>query len=178
VFDARPGVLRASGMITRPTFRRPTRGSPGYWVLIGSLVGIGLVFLALLGGAIGRRAWAMPGPTPVLIRLALPSATPVPPTATPTPEISPTPTVEHVEGGGSGIRLGILVEVVNAGGGLRFRQAPTLSGDILFLAIDSEVFRVDEGPVEADGYVWWFLMDAFSSDRQGWSVADFLRPLD
>jgi len=165
-------------MITRPTFRRPARGSPGYWVLIGSLVGVGLVFLALLGGAIARRALALPGPTPVLIRLALPTSTPVPPTATPTPEITPTPTVEVVEGAGSGIRLGIFVEVVNTGGGLRFRQAPSLSGDILFLAVDSEVFRVDEGPVEADGYVWWFLVNPYSSDRQGWSVADFLRPLD
>lgn len=165
-------------MITRPSLRRPAKGSPGYWVLIGSLAGVGLVILALVGGAIARRALAVPGPTPVLIRLALPSSTPVPPTATPTLEISPTATLEVVEGAGSGIRLGILVEVVGTGGGLRFRQAPSLSGDILFLAVDSEVFQVDEGPVEADGHVWWFLVNPYSTDRQGWSVADFLRPLD
>lgn len=165
-------------MITRPSLRRPAKGSPGYWVLIGSLAGAGFVILALVGGAIARGALALPGPTPVLIRLALPTSTPVPPTATATPEITPTPTLEVVEGAGSGIRLGILVEVVGTGGGLRLRQAPSLSGDILSLAVDSEVYRVDDGPVEADGHVWWFLVNPYSSDRQGWGVAEFLRPLD
>lgn len=165
-------------MITRPNLRRPAKGSPGYWVLIGALVGAGLVILALLGGAVARGALASPGPTPVLIRLALPTSTPVPPTPTATPVITPSPTAEVVEGAGSGIRPGVFVEVVGTGGGLRLRETPSLSGNILSLAVDSEVYRVDDGPVDADGHVWWLLVNPYSSDRQGWGVAEFLRPLN
>jgi hypothetical protein len=94
-------------------------------------------------------------------------------------EVSPTPTAEVVEGAGSGVHLGILVEVVGTGGGgLRLRDAANLAGGVRSLSLENEVLRVDDGPVEADGHIWWFLVNPFSPDKQGWGVADFLRPLD
>ena len=42
-----------------------------------------------------------------------------------------------------------------------------------FLAYDSEVFVIQDGPREVDGYVWWYLVAPYDETRVGWAAADF-----
>lgn len=75
-----------------------------------------------------------------------------------------------------GIGLGAYVQVSGTGGdGLRLRDSPGLAGNTLFLARETEVFQVKDGPKEADGKVWWYLSAPYDSARSGWAVADFLQ---
>ncbi|MBM3122898.1 MAG: SH3 domain-containing protein [Chloroflexi bacterium] len=77
----------------------------------------------------------------------------------------------------SSIRIGGLVEVSGTEGeGLRLRQDPSTDGTILALAGESEVFTVQDGPVDADGRTWFRLVSPSDTSRTGWAVADFLRP--
>lgn len=71
---------------------------------------------------------------------------------------------------------GHLVEVNGTGGdGLRLRNAPNLDAVVNVLALENEVYEVRGGPTEADGYTWWFLVNPYDNEIQGWSVANFLR---
>lgn len=73
------------------------------------------------------------------------------------------------------ISLGSYVQVIGTGGtGLRLRAQPGLNSDVLLLASETEVFQVDDGPVELDGYTWWHLVGPFEATRQGWAVTNYL----
>lgn len=75
-----------------------------------------------------------------------------------------------------GIALGAYVQVSGTGGdGLRLRDSPGLAGNTLFLARESEVFQVKDGPKQVDGKVWWYLSAPYDVARSGWAVADFLQ---
>ncbi len=54
-------------------------------------------------------------------------------------------------------------------------RTPTTNGTIRMLAGESEVFTVQDGPVEADGRTWFYLVSPSDTARAGWAVADFLR---
>jgi hypothetical protein len=49
-----------------------------------------------------------------------------------------------------------------------------LNGNVLLVASEAEVFKVDEGPVEMDEYTWWHLAGPFDDSRQGWAVVNYL----
>jgi hypothetical protein len=36
------------------------------------------------------------------------------------------------------------------------------------------VFRLEDGPVDKDGYSWWYLIAPFDESRNGWAVSNFL----
>jgi hypothetical protein len=61
-----------------------------------------------------------------------------------------------------------------AGNGLRLRDQPGLKGKVLLLGTEAEVFKVEDGPVEVDGYSWWYLVGPFDPNRKGWGVVDYL----
>ena len=99
------------------------------------------------------------------------------PTATLTPAVSEiaqaTPTVPAPPAGV--IAKDAYVQVVGTGGtGLRLRSEPGLNSDILLLGSEAEVFLVQDGPVDMDGYIWWFLIGPFDETRQGWAVSNYL----
>lgn len=74
------------------------------------------------------------------------------------------------------ISVGAYVQVVGTeGDGLRLRDQPGLSGQVLMLGSESEVFRVEQGPQEVDGYTWWYLVGPFDASRRGWAVANYLQ---
>jgi len=104
--------------------------------------------------------------------IAAPSGTPLPP---PTPTFdpnAPTPTSTLFPGQ---IAIGSYVQITGTEGlGLRIRSAPGLNGESLFLGYDAEVFVVDGGPRQADGYSWYSLVAPYDSTRTGWAASEYL----
>jgi len=100
-----------------------------------------------------------------------PTSTPnVTPTFTPDPLIVGTATLAP-----DVIGVGGYVQITGTDGeGLRLRADPGLSGTPAFLGYDEEVFEVRDGPQEADGYTWWYLVAPYDENRAGWAAADFL----
>jgi hypothetical protein len=73
------------------------------------------------------------------------------------------------------IAVGAYVQITGTGGdGLRLRTDPGLNSEVRLLGAEAEVFQVNEGPQEADGYTWWYLVGPYDSSRRGWAVANFL----
>lgn len=71
--------------------------------------------------------------------------------------------------------VGAYVQITGTGGtGLRFRDQPGLEAPVLLLGAEAEVFRIEDGPQEADGYVWWYLVGPYDAARRGWAVANYL----
>lgn len=97
-------------------------------------------------------------------------------TATPTVTATPVATAALNPGEPKDFALGQLVQVYGTEGeGLRLRSEPGLEATILFLGLEHEVFRVEEGPVERDGYQWWYLVNPYDESKRGWAVSAFLR---
>ena len=55
----------------------------------------------------------------------------------------------------------------------RVRSAPSINAEPLFLAFDAEVFVVQDGPQQADGYTWWYLAAPYDQTRTGWAASNF-----
>ena len=111
------------------------------------------------------------GDVALMTVIPAPSGTPLPP---PTPTIDPNaPTVTPTLAAGQ-IAVGSYVQIKGTDGlGLRIRSAPGLTGDSLFIANDSEVFVVKDGPRQADGYSWYSLEAPYDATRTGWAASDF-----
>jgi len=73
------------------------------------------------------------------------------------------------------IAVGSYVQVTGTGAvGLRLRSSPGLESKTEFLGMDAEVFKITDGPKEADGYTWWLLVAPYDEARHGWAVANYL----
>ena len=103
----------------------------------------------------------------------IPASTSTPlttPTMTPDPLLVGTPTLPA-----NAIVVGGYVQITGTDGdGLRLRSAPGLTSEQLFLGEDAEVFQVRDGPQEANGYIWWYLVAPYDESRSGWAAANFL----
>lgn len=141
------------------------------WVILGALA-LAAVLTLITAIAIG---WTATRPTPevgfapadLTVIPAPTSTSSAPATATVDP-FAPTATP-------TGIAVGSYVQISGTEGqGLRIRSDPSLSGNPEFLGYDSEVFIVQDGPREADGFVWWYLVAPYDETRVGWAAADFL----
>ena len=141
------------------------------WVILGALAFAGLLLLitAVAIGLTSARRNSEVGfvPANVTVIPAPTGTSGAPPTPTIDPFASPTsPT---------GIAIGNYVQITGTEGqGLRIRAEPGLGGEFQFLAFDSEVFVIQDGPREVDGYVWWYLVAPYDESRVGWAAADFL----
>jgi hypothetical protein len=115
---------------------------------------------------------------PVLTIIPAPSTTPTP-MASITPEISmATPSLLPEPSGSGEISQGQLVEIFGTeGDNLRLRSQPGLDAPIAFLGVESEVFEVQGGPQEVDGYEWWFLRNPYNTEKTGWAVSVYLRSI-
>ncbi|MGD2058659.1 MAG: SH3 domain-containing protein [Anaerolineales bacterium] len=151
-----------------------------FWALGGALAGLILTIALLAAGFFTRRSTQTAVlAAPALTIVPLPSVTPTIfiPTATPEPTVTltpvPPPKLED------GIAIGVLVEVSGTeGDGLRLREEPSLDAKIAFLGLENEVFEVREGPMNRDGYEWWYLSNPYNSEKEGWAVANYLRQAD
>ncbi len=141
------------------------------WVILGSILFAGLLTLitAVSIGLTATRQDAAVGFAPAdLTVIAAPTSTSSAPA---TPTIDPfAPTVAP-----TGIALGNYVQITGTEGqGLRIRSEPSLNGNPEFLGYDAEVFIVKDGPRQADGFTWWYLVAPYDETRVGWAAADFL----
>jgi hypothetical protein len=141
------------------------------WVILGTLAVAGVLTLitAISIGLLAAPQSSEVGFAPADVTvIAAPTSTS---SAPPTPTIDPfaTPTSP------AGIAIGNYVQISGTQGeGLRIRSEPGLNGNPEFLGFDSEVFLVQDGPREADGYMWWYLVAPYDETRVGWAAADFL----
>jgi hypothetical protein len=143
-------------------------------VVVASLViASTLLCVCIVYIVVERPAEPSSGLPPVSVALTIipaSTSTPrsLPPTLTPLPTSplsSPTPAPGQ-------IAVGVYVQVSAAA--LHVRAKPGLSNEPLFLAFDSEVFLVTDGPEHADGYTWWYLTASYDTSRAGWAAQDFL----
>ena len=106
---------------------------------------------------------ATPSPTTSGAETSTPS-----PTDLPAPEITLTlPALP--------ITLGSTVAITGTeGDGLAVRQGPGVDYPYFFVGNDGDAFVVEDGPREADGYTWWYLVDPLDADRSGWAVDTYL----
>ena len=71
--------------------------------------------------------------------------------------------------------MGAFVQISGTGGsGLNLRAEPDLDSDIRYLGLESEVFKVQDGPVETDEFTWWYIAGFSDNTRSGWAVSNFL----
>ena len=145
------------------------------WVVVGAVI----LALCLTGIMVVAVLWRQGENTPTLPLTAELNLTPAPtstepglrlatPTQTTTPDTPPSP-LPGV------IAPGSFVQIVGTGGrGLNLRAEPDLDAQIDYLGLESEVFEVQEGPVESDGFSWWFLVSFSDPTRRGWGAANFL----
>jgi hypothetical protein len=148
--------------------------TPG--ILIGSFV------VALLLLAIGLLLLLFTRPSsraliPVTaVVTVIPAPTAVPPTPTKAAQNTPTPTSALPPSPPPGvIAVGAYVQITGTGGdGLRLRTEPGLNADVRILGAEAEVFLVQDGPREVDGYTWWYLVGPYDATRRGWAVSNYL----
>lgn len=141
------------------------------WVILGAII-LAVLLTLITAVAIGLTS----SPESSEVGFAPADLTVIPP-PTGTSGAPPTPTIDPFATATSpaGVAIGNYVQITGTEGqGLRIRAAPGLSGEFQFLAYDSEVFIVQDGPREVDGYVWWYLSAPYDETRVGWAAADFL----
>jgi len=141
------------------------------WVILGALLLTGFLLLitAISIGLTAAHQASEVGFAPADVTMI--------PASTSTSSAPPTPTIDPFASPTSpaGIAMGNYVQITGTEGqGLRIRKAPGLDGEFEFLAYDSEVFVVQDGPRDVDGYVWWYLVAPYDDSRVGWAAADFL----
>jgi len=105
------------------------------------------------------QAATLPTATPALVLAAptrAPTRTPIFPTPTPLPTEAPLV-----------LRIGAGAQIVNTEGTLRGRKEPTIKAAAVTAFKAGERVRLLEGPVEADGFIWWKIEGASGT---GWSA--------
>jgi len=144
------------------------------WVVLGGLAVL-LLLVIFWGGALwffypGQRSENG-------VRSGVLTVIPAPTLTSPVPAVeAPTPVIEETEMVvAGGVEIGVDVKVDGTGGaGLRIRSDPGIASGVQFLATDGDVFQVDDGPEEADGYTWWFVVSSRDPTRRGWAVSNYL----
>jgi hypothetical protein len=149
------------------------------WTFIG-----GFFLGVILFGVLLVLLWGLrpeEGVTPVGTSMIY--VIPAPTITLPVPDISatqtPTPEAEIPEAPPTGIIVvGSYVQISGTGvDGLRLRAAPGLNQPIKFVGIESEVFRIGDGPRVQDDYTWFYLIAPYDETVRGWAVSNYLLPI-
>jgi hypothetical protein len=146
------------------------------WVIGGAFfIALALLLITMISLWLTQSSTSLQSPVtavisviPVVLDTHIPTNTPSS-ASTDMPPIPPSPPPGEIV-------LGVYVQVTGTGGeGLRLRDKPGLNGQVLVLGSEAEVFRVDDGPREIDGYIWWYLVGPFDDTRRGWAVSNYLK---
>jgi hypothetical protein len=128
-----------------------------------------LAYILIARPAATNPNLAPPSSAMTIIPAFTSTSRPMPPTLTPLP---PTPRPTQTTAPGQ-MAVGVYVQPTTGGEGLRAHTDPALSAPF-FAAFDSEIFLVQDGPQQADGYTWWYLTVSYDAARSGWAVQDYL----
>jgi len=143
------------------------------WVILGSLgfAGALLLFTLMFIGWTSPRFSPEVGFAPADLTM-IPAPTHTPKATLPS-AIDPNLATPTLAAGVIGV--GNYIQINGTSGeGLRIRTAPGLNGDTVVFGEEAEVFLVRDGPRDADGYVWWYLVAPYDETRAGWAAANFL----
>ena len=145
------------------------------WVLLAAVFFGALLFLVILV----LLNYSRPAQQPVgMVTAALtvipaPTMTALPPAPT-DPQPTPDPNIPVGSPPGT-FSIGAFISVSGTeGDGLRLRSGPGLEFNPRYLGLEGEIFRLDDGPRDADGYTWWLLVAPADETRQGWAVVNYL----
>lgn len=145
-------------------------------VILGAIIfalGVFAILVVLLWSAKAKSLAPAPA-TAILHIIEAATATPIAPIATRTPIVTPT-TSQPEPPPSSNIAIGVYVQVSGTGGdGLRLHKEAGVSSEVRYIAIESEVFLVKDGPIDTDGYMWWLLQDPYTDNAAGWGVGNYL----
>ena len=143
--------------------------------VVFALVLVGVAYLVFRSQA-ERAQPAQTTPQYLVTLLPAPTETP---TVAPT-LVLPTPTLSDVSIlPPDVIAVSRYVKVIGTQGlGLRMRAEAGTSGEVNFLAMDNEAFKVIEGPITKDGYTWWHCEALLDKARSGWAAENYLQVLD
>jgi hypothetical protein len=145
-------------------------------VIFGAIifaVGVFAVLVGILWSAKAKSISQVPA-TAILNIIEAPTETPLAPITTPTPVQTPSPS-QQVPLASGDITVGDYVQVSGTGGnGLRLHKTAGVSSEVDYVAFEAEVFLVIDGPLDADGYVWWLLKDPYTDNAVGWGAANYL----
>lgn len=154
-YHYRRGYDRTRRHLRRPRIDGGTQG----W----SRLAIALLVLIAIGSFVVLRARSQPAAVPTALRSA-PATRTVATTSVRTPifpTITPSPPAPVLQVGGSAL-------IANTEGRpLRGRQEPSLKSPVRVSFKEGEQVKIQEGPVQADGYTWWRLE---GSSGMGWSA--------
>jgi hypothetical protein len=136
----------------------------GCLLLAVAFIGLGLLTPNVVLMNKGSALTIVPGATSTVY---VPTATPTRvPTATSNLPVAPLPGM---------IGIGTTVQISGTdGSGLNIREQAGLNTGIRFVALDSEVFEIRDGPVVVDEITWWYLVTPHDEGRTGWAAANFL----
>ncbi len=149
------------------------RGTPPGLINLWTIAGALLVAGCLLATTLLAIGWLRPHPADE--SGFVPADLTVIPPNTLTPSPAPTATAAGTPAASSEISIGGYVQITGTeGAGLRIRSAPGLNSDTVFRGEESETFKIQDGPKQADGYTWWYLVAPYDSTRAGWAAADYL----
>jgi hypothetical protein len=149
--------------------RNDRQGLFNAWTITGALVIAG----CLLAVTLVSIGWTSARQTPPLGFVPADLTIIPPSTATPNPTATALPAGTSTPIGQIGI--GAYVQITGTeGAGLRMRREPGQSADTVFVGEESEIFQVKDGPQQADGYTWWYLVAPYDENRAGWAAADYL----
>ncbi len=165
-------------MLSSPS-PRDSLGYIPWWLLAIVAVLFFMAAIVLVGVVTLTRTADLPQPTATVMLVTAPASSIVT-TAT----IQSPPTTESTEPTSTPpppppgqVTVGSYVQVTGTGddGFLNLRAEPSLKSQVQYLALEREVFQVQAGPTEANGFVWWYLVDPATNTRSGWGVQNYLQ---
>jgi hypothetical protein len=146
-------------------------------VILGAIVfaiGVFAVLVGILWTSKVKGITQAPA-TAILNVIEAPTETPIGQITTPTAIMTPTSSQQIPPPSGD-IAIGNYVQVSGTGGeGLRLHNTAGVASKVNYTAYEAEVFLVKDGPIDADGYIWWELQDPYTENVVGWGVANYLK---
>jgi hypothetical protein len=153
-------------------------------MIINKRVIIGAVFVAILLAIYGILAVNGIAYKRATNNQMTANLTVIAPKSIPTQDLSllvatATPTIDPAIGDLKGIQISKYVQINGTNGsGLKIRNDAGLNSQMNFLANESEVFQVIDGPIKQDNLVWWKLVTPYDQTRTGWAAADYLELIE
>ena len=165
-------------IINEPKSEKPANWQGGcLWASIGVILGgfaLGLVFV--IASLIRGSQSDVPMEPEITVIVPSTSTPDLHSSVTEDVDLEQTPLGTPGEDLGGDLAVGNIVEVHGTQGqGLSLRREPGLSSMVDEYGLENEIFEIKGGPINADGYIWWFLVNIYNNSKQGWAVGVYLR---